>query len=237
MACFKWIYSAVFLLLVVTLVPGCANGRLTAVTEHPALDYEMTGIPILFFGFGTSTPITPNLSLTAAHVAKTNYDKVIAYHPECDLALVESDNSVQSFSSLGLVYPNDKVQTFGMNFTGQVLRGDGAYHRDLMLIESKYFKACPASITDAPVQDGMSGGGVYNEANELVGIIAAVARKGDIRLLNGEQLPIERVSIFVALNFVRDWLDAQVQSYYGAQVYRLTWHDSKAQGQMLADNH
>jgi hypothetical protein len=203
------------------------------VTEHPALDYEMTGIPILFFGFGTSTPITPNLSLTVAHVSKTNYDKVIAYHPECDIALVESDNSAQSYSSLGLVYPNDKVQTFGMNLAGQVLRGDGSYHRDLMLIESEYFKACPASITDAPVQGGMSGGGVYNEANELVGIIAAMANPNHIHLLNGDPLPLERVSIFVALNFVRDWLDTQVQSYYGAQTYRLAWNDTEDKGRML----
>ena len=83
-------------LLLCIILGGCtgSNGQLTVVEQHPDLDYELTGIPLLFFGFGTSTPITPELSLTVAHVAKLNYDKVIAYHPQCDLAIVESRNTL-----------------------------------------------------------------------------------------------------------------------------------------------
>ncbi|WP_254868933.1 serine protease [Vibrio hepatarius] len=218
------------------LLVGCvgSNGKVTVTNEHPALDYEFTGIPLLFFGFGTSTPITPELSLTVAHVAKLNYDKVVAYHPYCDIAIVKSNNSALDYPNLGLVFPNQPVRTFGMSPTGDVLTGSGRYRRDLLLVEVPYFKKCPASVTDAPVQDGMSGGGVYNDNGSLVGIIAARANPRDIRLLSGEPHGLERISIFVPLNYVRDWLEGAVDDFYGNQQYSLRWEkDDKS---MLVKN-
>lgn len=216
------LFSNVTLLLLFSFsLTGCVsnNGSLSVVDDHPILDYEVTGIPLIYFGFGTSTPITPELSLTVAHVAKVGYDKVVAYHPDCDLAIVESRNTLSYQPNLGLVFSNQGVETFGMSPSGKVLKGEGVYHRDLMLVETDYFKHCPASVMDAPVQDGMSGGGVC----ALVGIIAARAHPDKIRLLNGESHGLDRISIFVALNFVRDWLDDEVKQYYGDQPVALQW--------------
>ncbi|CAM3854012.1 trypsin-like peptidase domain-containing protein [Vibrio aquimaris] len=214
-------------LLLFIILAGCtgSNGQLTVVEQHPDLDYELTGIPLLFFGFGTSTPITSELSLTVAHVAKLNYDKVIAYHPQCDLAIVESRNILNHQPKFGLVYPSQSVETFGMSPGGSVLKGEGVYRLDLTLIDSHYFDKCPASIMDAPVQDGMSGGGVYNQEGALVGIIAARATPSNIQLVNGQSHGLDRISIFVALNFARDWLDREMEKYYGEHYVAMEWQE------------
>ncbi|MCG7490709.1 serine protease [Vibrio sp. Of14-4] len=227
--CGNLVYSILRLctLLLLAMLAGCTgnNGQLKVVKQHPDLDYELTGIPLLFFGFGTSTPITPELSLTVAHVAKLNYDKVIAYHPHCDLAIVESRNMLNHQPRFGLVYPNQSVETFGMSPGGSVLKGEGVYRLDLTLIDSHYFDKCPASIMDAPVQDGMSGGGVYNQDGALVGIIAARAIPSDIQLVNGQPHGLDRISIFVALNFARDWLDSEMEKYYGEHYVAMEWQE------------
>lgn len=225
-------------LIILLVTSGCvgSNGHLESVKEHPALDYEMTGIPLVVFGFGTSTPLTPQLSLTVAHVAKINYDKVVAYHPYCDIAIVESNNDALEYPELGVIYPRQAVQTFGMSPTGDVLSGSGVYHRDLMLVDTSYFQKCPASITDAPVQDGMSGGGVYSSRGTLVGIISARADPDNIRLMNGEEHGIERISIFVALNYVRDWLEEEVSNYYNNELYSLKWESAPVSNQLLAQS-
>lgn len=223
-------YNVYFCVLLVTFIlAGCtgSNGQLRVVEEHPDLDYELTGVPLLFFGFGTSTPITPELSLTAAHVAKLNYDKVVAYHPQCDIALVESRNTLSHQPKFGLVYPRQSVETYGMSPGGNVLKGEGFYRRDLTLVDSRYFDNCPASVMDAPVQDGMSGGGVFNQDGALVGIIAARANPSNIQLVNGEPHGLDRISIFVALNFVRGWLDSEIENYYGENYVAMEWQESQ----------
>ncbi len=214
-------------LAIALTLTGCAhsNGQLHKVANDnaPAIDFEMTGIPLIYFGYGSSVPITEDLSLTAAHVAKLNYDRVIAYHPTCDIALVESDNRGQNFPKMGLVYQDQPVTTYGVSATGDVISGYGHYRMDLNFVNYRYFKECPASIMDAPIQAGMSGGGTFNSRGDLVGIIAAMADTKNTRLLNGEALPYERLSLFVSINYVRGWLDNAVNQYYGGQNQRLAW--------------
>nr|BCN22397.1 hypothetical protein [Vibrio mimicus] len=218
-------------LMAALALSGCvsSNGPLQIVTHDkaPAINFEMTGIPLIYFGYGSSVPITENLSLTAAHVAKLNYDRVIAYHPTCDIALVESDNRGQNFPNMGLVYQDQAVITYGVNGSGDILTGRGHYRMDLNFVNYRYFKDCPASIMDAPVQAGMSGGGTFNSRGDLVGIIAAMADKDNTRLLSGESLPYDRLSLFVSINYVRGWLDNAVKQYYGGQTHRLAWREDK----------
>lgn len=204
------------MLVLTFILVGCAgsNGRTMKAQNPPAINYEFTGIPLLYFGYGSSVPLTPNLSLTAAHVAKMNYAKVVAYHPTCDVALIESDNQHVVLPELGLVYQGEKIEAFGVSGSGDVVMGKGTYHLDLNFVNSRYFSQCPASITDAPIRSGMSGGGAFNAQGELVGILAAIANKADTRLVNGEELDIERLSIFVSINFIQPWLKTQVNTYH-----------------------
>ncbi|MGL5335688.1 MAG: serine protease [Enterovibrio sp.] len=209
---------------------GCifSNGPLQTVETNnaPAIDFEMTGIPPLYMGYGSSVPVTENLSLTAAHVAKLNYARVIAYHPTCDIALIAADNRGEKLPNLGVVYKDQSVKAYGVNFNGKILQGEGRYRRDLRFVNYFYFYKCPASVMDAPIQTGMSGGGTFNSFGELVGIIVASADKSDTRLVSGEMLPDDRISLFVSVNYVRGWLNEAVKKYYGDGTDRLVWRQA-----------
>ena len=213
----QW-YRFYLLIASTAFLLGCAssNGQVEKVDYHPPIHYEFTGIPFFYFGYGSSVPLTPTLSLTAAHVAKINYASVVAYHPTCDVALIRSDNRSVNLPELGLIYQGEEVKAFGVNARGEVVMGKGIYHRDLNFINSRYFSQCPASITDAPTRSGMSGGGAFNEHGELVGILAAIANKENTRLLNGQRLDIERLSIFVSIHFIQPWLEETVNTYLQA---------------------
>ncbi|MGL4734419.1 MAG: serine protease [Enterovibrio sp.] len=220
-----------FFVVSITVVTafGCilSNGPLYTVesSEAPAIDLEITGVPPFYIGYGSSVPITENLSLTAAHVARLNYARVIAYHPICDIALIAADNRGKKFPNMGLVYKNHEVTTYGVNFNGDILVGHGYYRRDLRFVNYSYFNRCPASVMDAPIQNGMSGGGTFNSLGDLVGIIVASADKSDTRLISGEKLPYDRISLFVSINYVRDWLNDAVDQYHGDELSRLVWHE------------
>ncbi|WPC74258.1 S1 family peptidase [Vibrio porteresiae] len=243
MACFRSLVTKLLksfsIGLLAFITTGCAmsNGPLITLestdSNQPAIDYEMIGIPLLYQGFGSSVPITKELSLTAAHVAKFNWDLVVAYHPDCDIAIIKSDNSkVENFPDLGLVYVNETVITYGKDGFGNMLKGKGVYHTDLHFSNNSYFKKCNASITDAPIREGMSGGGAFNEKGELIGIIAAIASKRNTRLANGEKLPYDRLSLFVSLNFVKDWLNSEVDNFYQSKDSVLTWSPTNVESQL-----
>ncbi|MGF1721670.1 serine protease [Vibrio kyushuensis] len=207
----------IFIIILASIaLSGCvhSNGVTQSAMKHPDINYEFLGVPILFQGYGTSVPITNELSLTAAHVALLSYNKVIAYHPHCDIALIQSDNTLDNLSPLGSVYPGELVKAFGMNATGDVITSSGIYHLDLNFVNDKNYAECPSSITDAAIQGGMSGGGAYNEKDELVGILTGIADKRDTRLLNGEPLDIERLSIFIPTHYLQPWIEENMANYY-----------------------
>ncbi len=204
-------------LILAMSLTGCflVNGELTAVPEKnkPSIKYLPIGIPFLLGGHGSSVPLTENLSLTAKHIATYTYNSVVAYHPDCDIAIIEQDNSKEDLVALGNIYPEKAVSTYGRGLTGNLLEGVGKYYLDVNFIDSDLFENCPASVMDAPIQSGMSGGGVFNDSGELVGIISGMSG-AKFKLLDGQELNLERVSVFVSTNFVKDWIKEQVTAYY-----------------------
>lgn len=204
------------LLLCVGVLSGCvsSNGTTQEAKHYPELDYEFIGIPLLAFGSGTSVPLTPELSITAAHVARFGYDKVVAYHPHCDIAIIETDNNSDDISLTGKVFSGESVTTFGMDLFGGMLTSQGLYHLDLNFVNEDDYSTCPASVMDAPIEAGMSGGGVYNRDSELVGIITAFASKEGTKLLNGDPLEIDRLSIFVSTLYLEPWVEETLNDYY-----------------------
>ncbi|PKF49220.1 serine protease [Enterovibrio nigricans] len=206
------------------LFQGCilVNGPLEVVEETnvPAVKYLPVGIPLLLGGHGTSVPITSELSLTAKHVAKADFSTVISYHPDCDIALIKQDNTNITFPALAKVSEQDDLITVGKNLSGQVLKGEGIYYLDVQFVDSQLFATCLASITDAPIQSGMSGGGVFNKEGDLVGIISGMSGSS-FRLLDGRELGNERTSVFVSMQNVEAWLTEAIEAHYGKQIDEL----------------
>ncbi|EGU32478.1 hypothetical protein VII00023_22386 [Vibrio ichthyoenteri ATCC 700023] len=202
------VFSALF-------IQGCAGSSSLldyATGDDPYVNYLPVEIPSVVGAHGTSVPLTPDLSLTAKHVAKFYASKVVSLHPYCDLALIEQDNRDKPFPNLGVVYSSQTVTTVGKNTAGRSLTGQGKYYRDIYLPGHDLFKQCPASLADAPVQSGMSGGGVYNDNTELVGIISAKAY--EVQLTDGSVVGTDRITLFVPLLYARYWLFKQLDDYY-----------------------
>jgi hypothetical protein len=203
-------------LLVLTftaMLAGCSNGHLEKYTSNEVhTDSQVIGIPVLFGGHGSSVPFTEDLSLTAAHVAEVDYSKVVAYHPSCDLAIVEKDNKGKKLAKIGKVYQGGKVYTIGkgLPFPTHELIGSGTYIRDLKFANNQYYKDCPASLVSAAVQVGMSGGGAYNEQMELVGILSSMATRITV-LETGEEIPDS--SIIVPILYAEEWIKKVVKEY------------------------
>ncbi len=214
-------WRVLFLFVLLYSLSGCflINGELKTVVETngPKIDYLPIGIPFVLGGHGSSVPLTENLSLTAKHVAMLTYDSVVAYHPDCDIAIIKKDNNSKVIAALGDVYEQEPVKTYGKGLTANLLEGEGKYYLDVNFTDSHLFNNCPASIMDAPIQSGMSGGGVFNNKNELVGIISGMSGK-NFKLLDGRDIGLERVSIFVAINYVKDWIDLTIKNHQEAYI-------------------
>lgn len=198
---------------------GCttANGTHQITDSHPALALKKSQSFAQKGKFGTSVPIPPTLSLTAAHVGEFIESKVIARHPVCDVALIAADNRHHPLPDLGLVYQGDPVQVFGHASNGDVLTAEGLYYMDLMIRGFPEVEDCPSSITDAPVRGGMNGGGAFNAEQELVGILVGYAYPERTRLDSGQTLNLDRMTIFVAINYLRPWLEVNAARYGGLE--------------------
>ncbi|OEE58792.1 hypothetical protein A1OK_01950 [Enterovibrio norvegicus FF-454] len=232
------IRNALVSLVILFSLQGCflINGPLEYAQETnvPAVNYLPIGIPFVLGGHGSSVPITPELSLTAKHIAKLDYSTVVAYHPDCDIALIKEDNTGKNTAPLGTVKQNESITTVGMGLTGKVIVGQGKYFIDVNFVDSSLFASCPASITDAPVQSGMSGGGAFNHKGELVGIISGISGSG-FKLLDGTDLGNERTSVFVSTLHVKPWLAEAIENYYGQAMDMLTANLTSPASEPLID--
>ncbi|WP_210498803.1 serine protease [Vibrio crassostreae] len=198
----------------IPLLSGCvfkANGFVEFaddVNDDVEVGYHPIGIPYIFGGHGSSTPITKDLSITAAHVAVYNYSNVIAYHKYCDVAIIESDNSDVEIPKRGLVYPDSKITHYGIGLSGMLVKGEGTYKRDVRFDDG--IKECAVSLSDGAMQSGMSGGGAYNDKGEFVGVNVAIA--SDVTL-DGKPVDYDRTSMFVSTAHMEQWIEDVIEAY------------------------
>lgn len=156
------------------LLCGCSAGNEISYSKEAMKKSDLTfiGIPtILGLGAsGTRFPVSPHYSLTAKHVAKYTTDKVIAYHPQCDIALIKSNNNKQEvpvFSSTGV---DEKVTDYGYSFISIMPVSSSGKVMSYMKLDSGYNTLkCPVLFSDMGSRKGMSGGPVYS-GNNVVGV-------------------------------------------------------------------
>ena len=198
------------------VLSGCSVGDYHYSKESlKRVDMTFTGIPtILGAGsLGSPIPLTPEYSLTAAHVAKFSLHRVKAWHPQCDLAVIYHDNSdlkqspVFRNSNIG-----DRVNYYGYSFISAMPVASSGVNLINTGIDNSYNKrGCVAVASNAGVVKGMSGGPVYNASDDsIAGVIVGYSGRINDKK-TGEKLYSD-VSLYIPYAGFEQWLTNAINS-------------------------
>lgn len=193
--------------LAVLLLTGCSVGKYEYSSEAlKRVDMNFTGIPtILGAGtLGSSIPITPEYSLTAAHVAKYSVQKVKAYHPYCDLAIIYHKNDIKSLPKFRSGNVGDPVKMYGYSFISAMPVESKGINLARTGIRNEWNKRpCVAMASNAGVVKGMSGGAVYNNDDTIGGVIVGYTAEIKNRRNKGV---LKDVSLYIPYADFKEWL-------------------------------
>lgn len=186
-------------------LPGCVmNGIPTPSTEDTAqtrsVEKVFTGVPVLLSMEGSVARLDDEWMVTAAHnkpIFQLTGRTEVIYHPSCDIA-VYRDNGV-SETKVGTALIGEEVDHIGYPVGMPQATTTGVVIGDVNVPNYD----CVFTATDAAMMSGMSGGGVYNKAGELVGINQGIMFS-ELEWLDGRTA--DNTAIFVSLLTVRDWL-------------------------------
>lgn len=207
--------------IIALTLTGCSKGNPLSYSSKAfeRSDLTFVGIPTVFgVGItGTTFPITPNYSLTAKHVAKYSFNSVLAYHPDCDIAIIKHNNSNKIMPNLNQSYFEENIENYGYSFVFAMPVSSSGTIKYKIYIENSYnTESCPVLFSDAGVRAGMSGGPVYNSKDEVIGVNIAhtngIYKLGDpdkkkIKLSNGKD---EDGLLFVDIGEIRNWLETEI---------------------------
>jgi len=200
------------------LLTGCCVGHTEYSKETlKRTDLHFIGIPTaLGLGMtGSSVPITPEYSLTAAHVAKYMVYRVKAYHPTCDLALIYHKNNEKSYPVLRENNRGENINMYGYSYlTAMPLASSGKTMGDTVTKTWFNKEACTLAYTTAGVIQGMSGGAVYNTSdNTLAGIIEGYTKRvvKPATATQEKEILAKNVSLYVPYTQFSEWLKKEIE--------------------------
>lgn len=194
--------------LAMLMLTGCSVGKYSYSSEAmKRVDMDFTGIPtILGVGtLGTSIPITPEYSLTAAHVARFSVQRVKAWHPYCDLAIIYHKNSLSSLPKFRDAAVGERIKMYGYSFISAMPVESSGTNLALTGIRNEWNKRpCVAMASNAGVVQGMSGGAVYNHDDTIGGVI--VGYTSEVKQRRKNPVPLKNVSLYIPYNDFKEWL-------------------------------
>ncbi|MBO0637469.1 serine protease [Pantoea agglomerans] len=202
--------------LMVFGLTGCSVGHYEYSKEaEKRVDMTVTGIPtVLGLGtLGTTIPLTPEYSLTAAHVAKFSLYRIKAWHPQCDLAVVYHKNSEMNLPpNFRNSHIGDQVNLYGYSFISAMpVSSSGQNLINTTLANSWNKSDCVVVAANAGVVKGMSGGAVYNASDDtLAGVIIGYSNNINDNV-SGKTL-YKNVALYVPYARFQTWLDQAIKS-------------------------
>ena len=202
--------------LMVFGLTGCSVGHYEYSKEaEKRVDMTVTGIPtVLGLGtLGTTIPLTPEYSLTAAHVAKFSLYRVKAWHPQCDLAVVYHKNSEMNLPpNFRNSHIGDQVNLYGYSFISAMpVSSSGQNLINTTLANSWNKSDCVVVAANAGVVKGMSGGAVYNASDDtLAGVIIGYSNNINDNV-SGKTL-YKNVALYVPYSRFQSWLNQAIKS-------------------------
>ncbi|WP_416412393.1 serine protease [Pantoea sp. App145] len=191
---------------------GCSVGHTEysrAALQH--VDMSVTGIPtVLGLGvLGTTIPLTPEYSLTAAHVATTAVQRVKAYHPYCDVAIIYHKNDPKTLVKFRKSAIGEPIKMYGYSFISAMpVESNGVNLARTAINNHWNKKPCVAMATNAGVVQGMSGGAVYNADQTMAGVIVGYSHEID-NVRSGKTV-LKDVSLYIPYGEFRTWLETNI---------------------------
>lgn len=205
--------NALLPVLAVLTLSGCSVGETRYSQEAlQRVDMSLTGIPtVLGLGtLGTSVPVTPEYSLTAAHVAKYAVQRVKAWHPYCDIAIIYHKNEAHTLTKFRSSNIGDPVKMYGFSFISAMPVESSGVNLARTAIRNGWNKSpCLAMASNAGVVQGMSGGGVYNADDTLSGIIVGYSHK--IKQRRSGKVILKDVSLYIPYADFKSWLEQNLR--------------------------
>ncbi|QFS60717.1 serine protease [Pantoea dispersa] len=191
---------------------GCSVGHTEySRTALQHVDMSVTGIPtVLGLGIlGTTIPLTPEYSLTAAHVAKTAVQRVKAYHPYCDVAIIYHKNSPDTLAKFRSSAVGEPIKMYGYCFISAMPVESSGVNLARTAINNRWNKKpCMAMASDAGVVQGMSGGAVYNADQTISGVIVGYSH--EIANVRSKKVILKDVSLYIPYGDFKRWLEANI---------------------------
>jgi hypothetical protein len=200
--------KALSIIVASLLMVGCqSNGKIyhdtSLITNKEIENTEkiFAGVPVLLSMEGSTARLDENWVVTAAHnkpifIAQGKLD--VIYHPTCDIAIYRSkgDNTVK----VGTAYNGDTVNHVGypMGLPMSVSQG-----QIVGSVNMEEYPECTMVATTGTIAKGMSGGGVYNDAGELIGINQGFA---DSDMVWPDGTKLSNGGVYMHLSTVKDWL-------------------------------
>lgn len=190
---------------------------------------------------GTTTPISKNYSLTTRNVSSVSGTDVESYNDKCGLVLIKQDNSKRKTPVLNFAKEMDKVTNYGYDYyTANLKESKG---EALNWVFNKNYtnddQNCRVFLSTAGADTGMMGGPVYNDNDELIGVIIQTTNKlylnnkdaevKQVKDVNGNTVNIKEnykpfdfnttqeapktvsYSVFVPVQEIKDWLKEKVE--------------------------
>lgn len=200
--------------LLTLLLSGCSVGKYEYSSEAMKhVDMNFTGIPtVLGVGMlGSSIPITPEYSLTAAHVAKYSVQRVKAYHPYCDIAVIYHKNDIKDLPKFRNSEIGDPIKMYGYSFISAMpVESTGVNLTRTGIRNSWNKRPCVAMASNAGVVKGMSGGAVFNNDDTIGGVIVGYTSK--VKNRANSQSVLKDVSLYIPYANFKQWLEETTSS-------------------------
>jgi len=190
------------------LLSGCSVGKYQYSSEAMKhVDLNFTGIPtVLGIGMtGSSIPLTAEYSLTAAHVAKYSVQRVKAYHPYCDVAIIYHKNEIKDLPKFRSSEIGDPIKMYGYSFVSAMPVESTGVNLSRTAIRNGWNKRpCVAMASNAGVVKGMSGGAVFNSDDTIGGVI--VSYTSSVNNHGKGQAVLKNVSLYIPYANFQQWL-------------------------------
>ncbi len=193
-------------LLTVPLLLSCVHTEpdQTYVSETNIQNVEkiFVGIPWLLGAEGSAVRLNEEWMVTAAHNALIMELKLeeVYYHPTCDIAVYRDKG--EGKSEVGNWNFGETLYSVGYPTLQHIKVREHKYLQNVTNPDHRY-KNCVVAATEGKSTIGQSGGGVYNDRNELVGIIHGTWKQ--LHNFDGS-VNNEGGMLFTSLYVVQDWL-------------------------------